>query len=142
MYPWLHANDCDGSDCIHHEIGSQASCEQVERDATYDCRWPAGLDTNADYIIEGGDIVAYQIRWLSGKWSGWFVTGVNDIDVKFNPSGRTCAIPCKANHMRRFWSYFYDHQHRFIICNPRSDYEEPPCYDLSDCPSCPSCSPS
>ena len=95
----MAVNGCSGSDCIYHEIGSQASCKEVECATTYDCRWPAGLDTNADYIIEGGDIIAYWIHWFNGTWSGWFVTGVNDIHIKSNTNGRTCDIPPSQTHV-------------------------------------------
>eukprot|EP00117_Sycon_ciliatum_P045086 scpid84834/ scgid32447/ len=124
---------CSGSDCVNHELGSQSQCTEVTRRRTSDCRWVAGLDTNADYIIEGGDIVAYQIQWFSGAWSGWFVTGVNDIDWKYNTVQRSCAVPYLANHMRRVWSYFFDHTHKYIICKHRSDYSGP----KAPCDGCP-----
>ena len=107
---------CYGSDCVIYDLNTQANCKEVTSSATYDCRWAAGLDTNVDMLILKGDIVAYQIQWFSGSWTNWFVSGVNDIDIKFNPSGRTCAVSYKANTMRRLWSYFYDHTHKYIIC--------------------------
>ena len=75
--------------------------------ATYDDRWKQGLDTNVDQIVEGGEIAAYQLQWFNGSWSGWFVPGVNDIDIKYNTRDST---------MRRMWAYFYDHTHKYILC--------------------------
>ncbi len=113
---------CSSGDSICHIISSQAACTEVTESPTSDCRWAAGLNTNVDEIILTGDIVAYQIKWFDtpptteGEWSNWFVTGVNDIDGKFNTAAQTCAVTYLANSMRRKWSYFYDHTHKFIIC--------------------------
>ena len=107
---------CSTGDSIAHVISSQAHCTEETRAPTKDCRWPAGLNTNVDQIVHGGEIIAYQIQWFNGAWSGWYVTGVNDIDSKFNPYGRNCSITYGANSMRRVWSYFYDHHHKYIIC--------------------------
>ena len=60
-----------------------------------------------DNKILQGDVVAYKIQWFGGSWSGWYVTGVNDIDWKYNTI---------ENDMRRMWSYFNDHNHQYIIC--------------------------
>jgi hypothetical protein len=100
-------NGCTGSDCVVHDLSTQAACTEVTEGPTQDGRWGAGLNTNIDQTIEGGDVVAYQILWGNGSWSGWYVTGVNDIDYKFNPGNGT---------MRRIWSYFYDHTHKYLIC--------------------------
>lgn len=108
-----------GSDLVTYQLSSQMSCEEVIASPTKDCRWVAGLHVNADQVILGGDVVAYQIQWFSGAWSEWFVTGYNDIDIKFNPLGQSCSIPYLADSMRRRWSNFYDHTHRYIVCrNP------------------------
>ena len=77
------AMPCSGSDCVQYDISSQATCKEVTESATRDCRWVAGLNTNVDQIVLNGQIIAYQIRWLSGKWSQWFVKGVNDIGWTF-----------------------------------------------------------
>ncbi|KAH3770800.1 hypothetical protein DPMN_172093 [Dreissena polymorpha] len=73
----------------------------------------------ADQIIEGGRIIAYKIQWFNGIWSNWFVSGVNDLNIKFNlgPSGHCPGM--KANTMTRFCGYFYDHNHHYIICKPK-----------------------
>lgn len=98
---------CSGPDCIAQSLSSQARCTQEQHGAVGNSvGWLNGLNTNVDQRILGGDVVAYQIEWSSG-WSGWYVTGVNDIDWKFNPG---------SNQMRRVWSYFGDHNHRYIIC--------------------------
>ncbi|XP_048244769.1 uncharacterized protein LOC125376807 [Haliotis rufescens] len=105
------------SDLVSYDINTQAICTEVTRARTLKCVWPAGLNPFADQIAEGGRIIAYKIQWFNGAWSGWYVPGYNDIDSKFNPSARRCAeLPYRANTMRRMWSYFYDHTHRFIIC--------------------------
>ena len=115
--PVSHAlSQCGGSDCVVYNTETQPVCKEVARVPTSDCRWVAGLDTNVDYEIEGGDIVAYKIRWSSGIWSEWLATGVNDIDERFNPATLYCRIPLRANSMRRVWAYFYDHNHKFIVC--------------------------
>ena len=107
---------CSTGDRIAHVISSQARCTEETRTRTSDCRWKAGLSTNVDQIVRRGEIVAYQIRWFNGRWSGWYVTGVNDIDIKFNTRASRCSITLGANSMRRMWSYFFDHTHKYIIC--------------------------
>lgn len=52
-----------------HLIDSQQSCVEFTRSRTYDCRWSAGLNANADQVILGGDVVAYKIRWFNGQLS-------------------------------------------------------------------------
>ncbi|KAK3579776.1 hypothetical protein CHS0354_018212 [Potamilus streckersoni] len=115
-----YVESCPTNDCIIYDISSQTACTGVsEESPTYDCRWSSGLNINVDEVIRKGRIVAYKIKWFGGYWSGWYVPGINDIDVKYNTVERNCSIPCKANTMRRMWSYFYDHIHTYIICrNP------------------------
>lgn len=93
----------------------QASCREVTRGPSRDCRWAAGLNM-VDQDITDGRIIAYKIRWFNGRWSGWFVPGVNDLDIKYNSSGRSCSVPYKANTLRRRWSNFYDHRHKYVVC--------------------------
>jgi len=85
----------------------QSVCTQVQENATWDARWKAGLSTEVDQEILGGDVVAYQIQWGSGSWSTWYVTGVNDISNYANEDGS----------LRRRWALFYDHTHMYIICS-------------------------
>jgi|GEM_PF-3838334 len=99
---------------LKHDISTQDQCLEVKSPASRDHRWYQGLSLHVDQDILGGRIVAYKIRWFNGKWSGWFVPGVNDIDHKFNDSnwpGNTA----RHNTMRRRWSCFYDHEHLYII---------------------------
>ncbi|KAK3104965.1 hypothetical protein FSP39_014219 [Pinctada imbricata] len=96
---------------------SQSWCHEIYSIPSRDCRWVAGLYRYVDVAILNGQIIAYQIRWKTGKWSNWYVPGVNDIDDKINTMRRTCGLPYKANSMRRMWSYFYYHDHKYIICN-------------------------
>ena len=105
------------SDCINHDITSQPNCREVHRSRTRDCRWKAGLSTNVDQTILRGEIVAYKIQWFNGRWSGWYVPGVNDIDRKYNIGAQICSVPLRARSLRRVWSYFYDHTHMYIICS-------------------------
>ncbi|KAH3826694.1 hypothetical protein DPMN_128604 [Dreissena polymorpha] len=95
----------------------QPNCTLVARPKTSDCRWHAGLDM-ADQIIEGGRIIAYKIQWFSGGWSGWYAPGLNDLDTKCIVNSMAVTNCVKANSLRRRWSYFYDHNHEFIICKP------------------------
>lgn len=63
---------CTFSDCIIYDISTQTSCTEVISEApTNDCRWSAGLQSNADLVITGGKIVAYKIQWFYGGWSNW-----------------------------------------------------------------------
>ncbi|CAF2574922.1 unnamed protein product [Rotaria sp. Silwood2] len=94
------------------DVSTQALCTQTATlNPDSDARWAqAGLDTNIDWVIECGEIVAYKLEWFpvgSGKWSGWYVVGVNDIDPKaYGP----------LHTLKRMWSYFADHRHTYIIC--------------------------
>ena len=116
----MAAVTCSTGDCVTYDISTQASCKEVSnKSKTSDCRWAAGLNINIDQVILKGRIVAYKVQWFNGGWSGWYAPGINDIDSKYNPAGKTCSIPYIANTMRRMWSYFYDHTHTYIICmNP------------------------
>lgn len=98
---------CNAPECIIYDIATQDACTEVTASASFDNRWVAGLSLEVDQTVKGGNIVAYQIQWFNGTWSGWYVPGVNDIDIKFNTLNKT---------MRRFWSYFYDHNHKYVIC--------------------------
>ena len=44
---------------------------------------------------------------VNGRWSDWFVVGINDIDSKSDGTSLT---------LKRYWSYFVDHNHQYIIC--------------------------
>lgn len=96
---------------------NQPKCSEYESGPTYDCRWPANLDAAMDYEILKGKVVAYQIQWSNGGWTDWYVPGFNDIDSKYNPGGRQCSVPYEDNSLRRMWSYFYDHTHKYILCH-------------------------
>ena len=118
-------NGCSASDCVHHEIlQTQATCSQVgtesspKQPVSSALGWGLGLNTEIDQNILQGNVIAYKVRWHTpsansnmpnGNWSGWYVTGVNDLDIKFNTANNT---------MRRRWSYFNDHPHLYIICKP------------------------
>jgi hypothetical protein len=101
-------NDCTSSDCIIYDLSTQDTCTEVDNEGpTSDVRWGNGLSRNVDQAVKGGQIVAYKLQWFSGGWSGWYIPGVNDIDVKYNVG---------PNTLRRMWSYFEDHTHSYIIC--------------------------
>ncbi len=106
-------NGCSSSDCVNYDLRTQAVCTQVGTDSSPNpptgtaAGWYLGLNTEHDNKVLSGDVVAYKIRWSNGAWTNWYVTGVNDIDIKYNPSNNT---------MRRMWSYFTDCQHIYIIC--------------------------
>jgi hypothetical protein len=105
-------NGCNGGDCVQHSLQTQAACVQVGTEAAPNAPvgpaagWAKGLNTEIDQNILKANVVAYKIKWSSG-WSGWFVTGVNDLDVKFNTN---------SGDMRRMWAYFTDHQHLYLVC--------------------------
>lgn len=108
------------NDLVIHDITTQPWCREVIRPRTLKCEWKIGLYRNIDNLMLKGTIAAYQIRWFSGGWSGWFVPGFNDLDGKFNPYRVSCgSFPKKSNTMRRMWSYFYDHTHKYILCQQR-----------------------
>ena len=71
-----------------------------------------------DQVAAGGTIIAFKIQWFNGGWSEWYVPGYNDMDGKFNLNTKHCSVPYIKNSLRRMWSYFYDHTHKFIICKP------------------------
>jgi len=68
-----------------------------------------GLNPLVDREILGGKIVAYQIQWFNGAWSGWYVPGINDLDWVVNTGSDD------QQGQRLVWSYFYDHTHKYII---------------------------
>jgi hypothetical protein len=96
---------------ISSVISSQDICLEIVSQPQRDSRWYEGLSLQIDREILGGKVIAYQIRWFNGYWSTWFVPGVNDIDHKYNPVNNT---------MRRMWSYFDDHEQRYIICKAKN----------------------
>lgn len=101
-------SQCPTHDCIAHRIDTQAACtEEVKGPQGEPAGWHTGLSTEIDRKNYGGNVVAYQIQWSNGAWSGWYVKGVNDIDGKVNP---------RTNTARRQWSYFADHTHKVLIC--------------------------
>ncbi len=94
------------------DVSTQAFCsESAIQNPSGENRWAqAGLDTNVDIALKCGDIIAFKLEWFpvgSGKWSDWYVVGVNDIDSKTDGSALT---------VKRMWSYFADHRHIYIAC--------------------------
>lgn len=65
-------------------------------------QWVNSLDLDLDIRILNQKIIAYQIRWFSGSWSGWYVPGINDLYQK------------SWEPLRRVWATFNDHHHRYI----------------------------
>lgn len=118
FYTSFYLNQAYSSgDLIHHDISTQDITQEITSRPTQDRRWHLGLSRQIDQQLLGGQIVAYKIRWFNGKWSGWYIPGVNDIDHKFNTGGADHRI--KQNTMRRMWSYFCDHEHKYIIIKPK-----------------------
>ena len=107
----------NGSDLVMYKR-NQSKCKEVYKSrGTRDCRWHAGLWRYPDREILRGEIVAYKIKWSNARWSGWYVPGVNDADSKFNVRSKYCRnYPVHSKTLRRMWSYFYDHTHKYIIC--------------------------
>ncbi len=99
------------SDRMLHDISTQNRCTVKTSGASRNSLWHRGMSANVDQDVLNGEIIAYQIRWFNGRWSGWYVPGVNDVDTKVNRNNSA-----KNNTLRRVWSYFYDHTHKYIIC--------------------------
>ena len=112
------------SDKVIYNVQTQSGCTEVYSRPTRDCRWHADLDYFADQEIIGCKIIAYKLQWFNRRWSNWFVVGINDIDGKINKYQRQCnkGITIQARTMRRWWSYFYDHNHRYIKCCARKPF--------------------
>ena len=112
-------SNCTGSDCLGSlgnpslNIATEADCTQVGTEAApiapagLDSPWGQGLSTEVDHAVIGCDIPAYKIQWFNGTWSDWFVTGVNDINWKYDP---------RNGKLVRAWGYFGDHNHLYIKC--------------------------
>lgn len=99
---------------------TQQNCAQLGSDSAPlapNSAWiPAmnSLSRNMDRQITGRDVVAYKVRWGSGAWSGWIVTGVNDLhnlaaDTNGYPNGNITA------HL--VWRHFPTHYHQYIYCD-------------------------
>ena len=99
------AGGCGSQECVIYDLTFQSSCVEITAGANGVAAWKAGLSLTVDVQQLSGKIAAYQIQWFNGKWSGWYIPGVNDIDTKLNGCG-----------MRRMWSYFFDHTHKYIVC--------------------------
>ncbi len=69
--------------------------------------WDVDMSPDVDRRNYGGTVVAYQIQWFNGTWSGWYTKGQNDLDWKVNED---------TGSQRRVWSYFTDHVHRVMLC--------------------------
>lgn len=97
---------------------AKEDCEIIRRAPTRDKYWEGlGLNTSAH-----PEITKYRIRWFMGRWSEWFITGINDTDWKDNCGdkyflgGRTWDPNRPDNCSRRVWSYFTDHTHEYELC--------------------------
>jgi hypothetical protein len=85
------------------ELASQARVYTAVCKARNDQVWvDRCLDLDLDLERFGCRIVAYRLRWFSGKWSGWFVPGVNDLYKK------------PGEPLRRYWACFNDHEFEII----------------------------
>ena len=107
IFTYLHTKKCPTKDCIC-EAFKQGTCKTLYRSADHNVLWSStSLHRNTDFKILKGRVIAYKLRWFNGSWSGWYVPGYNDMDMKKNVA---------ANTLRRKWSYFQDHQHQVVIC--------------------------
>ncbi len=78
-------------------VGIQQFEPQRDQEWVSDC-----LNLNLDQRKFGCEIVAYKIQWFSGKWSSWYVPGLNDL---YKKSGEP---------LRRYWACFNDHSFEII----------------------------
>lgn len=95
---------CVGNDCQPARI--EACTDMVLPPQGHPAGWDLGMSPDVDRRNYGGTVVAYQIQWFNGTWSGWYVKGQNDVDWKTNDDGGS----------RRVWAYFTDHTHRVMLC--------------------------
>ena len=111
----------DHIDGIKHTMVFANCGETPPRPPALDCRWGSNLNVHLDQEILGVKIIAYKIRWANGQWSHWLMPGENDIDNKHNRNRVLCFPPLynyEPGSLRRAWSYFSDHTHKFIYCGP------------------------
>lgn len=117
---------CVFPDC-HPYTMTQGTCKEVIEVANNDCNWYSGLSPYTDFVLLGGRIAAYKIKWVQPfpnapeQWSEWFVPGVNDISPEIRTSAASCfqspdVAGAGRKQLIRWWSYFYDHDHKYIIC--------------------------
>jgi hypothetical protein len=87
----------DGTSATLPELSTQAFVGTQLFGPQHDEEWVKQcLNLNLDKKF-GCRIIAYRIRWFSGRWSSWFVPGVNDLYKK------------DGEPLRRFWACFNDH---------------------------------
>jgi hypothetical protein len=91
------------------EIALSENCRQYTKFPRFDNVFAKNIRRNLDFTHYGGRIIAYRIRWFSGSWSNWFVPGINDIGPKYWTAGG-------QKYLMRWWAYFSDHTHSFILC--------------------------
>lgn len=103
-----------GTECALPELKSQAYVGTQKFSPQRDEEWVKDcLNLNIDQRKFGCEIVAYKIKWLGGKWSSWFIPGVNDLYKK------------PGEPLRRFWACFNDHSFQIIyIADERIDFGE------------------
>lgn len=89
-------------------VEGQPACRVVRSEPKGDRRWTRGTSTDLDLEILGHDIRMYRIRWFRAGWSQWYVPGLNDMDWKVDPADGS---------LRRLWTYFYDHDYEYLICD-------------------------
>ena len=83
--------------------------EEITASPQRNTQWVNSPEMDLDIRILKKKIIAYQIQWFNGGWSGWYVPGVNDLYQK------------AREPLRRVWAHFNDHHHRYL-CIPL-DYQ-------------------
>lgn len=97
------ASSQTGNQILFPELSNQAHIYSRIFEPQENSKWVDHcLNLSLDQDIFGCRIIAYRIQWFSGKWSGWFVPGINDLYKK------------PGEPLRRFWACFNDHTFEII----------------------------
>ena len=96
---------CVGNDCMPKVV--EACADMVLPPQGHPAGWDVDMSPDVDRRNYGGTVIAYQIQWFNGTWSGWYFKNQNDVDWKVNED---------TGSSRRVWSYFTDHTHRVMLC--------------------------
>jgi len=105
-------------------VRKYVNCKEVESNPRRNCKcFKARGNADYDLCALNGIIAAYQVKWRNGKYSKWFVPRLNDVNSKRNLFYRRC-YPEERLQKHRVWTYFYSHQHKYILCKVAPDQKD------------------